>query len=84
MQGDETETESGLLVTTNKETSRPTQGLVVSTGPGKFTSKGDITPTALSAGDIVLYSSYFESSIKIPIEGDLYLVLTERDCIAKW
>ena len=73
-------TASGLVIPdTAKE--KPQQGEVLAVGPGKRAeSTGELIPTGISVGDIVLYSKY--GGTEVTIEGDDLLILTSRDVLA--
>ncbi len=75
---DEATTTSGLVIPdTAKE--KPQLGEVLAVGPGEF-SDGDRVPMDVSVGDLVFYSKYGGTEVKV--EGDEYLVLSSRDVLA--
>jgi chaperonin GroES len=73
-------TASGLVIPdTAKE--KPQQGSVVAVGPGKRSdTTGDVIPMDVSEGDIVLFSKYGGTEVKV--EGEEYLILSARDILA--
>lgn len=74
----ETTTASGLVIPdTAKE--KPQQGTVVAVGPGRF-DNGTRVPMDVKVGDVVLYSLYGGTQIKVG--GDDLLVLSARDILA--
>ena len=79
MQSEE-KTKSGIyLPDTAKE--KPQEGKVVAVGPGRVTDEGKrITPDVV-VGDIVIYSKYGGSEIKI--DGEEYIIMRESDILAK-
>ena len=72
-------TASGLVIPdTAKE--KPQEGEVVAVGAGRFDEKGNRIPVDVSEGDIVLFSKYGGTEVKIGAEE--YLVLSARDVLA--
>ena len=76
----ETQTASGLVIPdTAKE--KPQQGEVLAVGPGKRAeSSGELIPTGINVGDVVLYSKY--GGTEIAVDGEDLLVLNGRDVLA--
>ena len=75
---DESTTTSGLVIPdTAKE--KPQLGEVLAVGPGEF-QDGDRIPLDVKVGDLVFYSKYGGTEVKV--EGDEYLVLSARDVLA--
>ncbi len=76
----ETQTASGLVIPdTAKE--KPQQGEVLAVGPGKRAeSTGELIPTDISVGDVVLYSKY--GGTEVAVDGEDLLVLNGRDVLA--
>ena len=73
-------TASGLVIPdTVKE--KPQQGEVVAVGPGRLDDNGKRVPIDLSVGDRILYAKYTGTEIKL--DGDDYIVLNEKDVLAK-
>ena len=74
----ETTTVSGLVIPdTAKE--KPQEGEVVAVGPGRF-EDGARVPLDVKVGDIVIYSKYGGTEVKV--SGDEYLILSARDVLA--
>ena len=73
-------TASGLVIPdTAKE--KPVVGTVVAVGPGKFNEDGDArVPVDVAVGDMVIYSKYGGTEVKV--EGEDYLILSARDVLA--
>ena len=73
-------TVSGLVIPdTAKE--KPQQGEVLAVGPGKRAdSTGELIPTDIKVGDVVLYSKY--GGTEIAVDGEDLLVLNGRDVLA--
>jgi chaperonin GroES len=73
-------TKGGIyLPDTAKE--KPQEGEVVAVGPGKMTDEGKRIAMDLKVGDIVIYSKYGGSEIKI--DDVEMIILRESDVLAK-
>jgi chaperonin GroES len=72
-------TDSGFFVPQTADKDRPEQGKVIAVGPGKKV-KGEILPLSVKKGDIVIFSKYSPTEIKI--EGKEYLLVREDDILA--
>ena len=74
----EEKTSGGIIIPdTAKE--KPKQGKVLAVGPGAKDENGKRIPVDVQAGDIVLFTQWAGSEIKI--DGKDYLVLKESDVI---
>lgn len=72
-------TASGLVIPdTAKE--KPQTGDVVAVGPGAISDSGDRIPMDVKEGDVVVYSKYGGTEVKL--EGEEYLVISSRDLLA--
>ncbi|HNX29841.1 MAG TPA: co-chaperone GroES [Syntrophomonadaceae bacterium] len=77
----EEKTKSGLYVPdTAKE--KPMEGEVLAVGPGALNEKGERVPVDVVVGDKVIYSKY--GGMEVKIDGEAYLILSERDILAKF
>ncbi len=77
----EEKTKSGLYVPdTAKE--KPMEGEVLAVGPGALNDKGERVPMDIAVGDKVIYSKY--GGMEVKIDGEAYLILSERDILAKF
>ena len=75
---DEEQTASGLYIPdTAKE--KPQKGEVIAVGEGRY-EDGKRIPLDVKAGDVIIYSKYGGTEIKI--DGTEYLILSERDILA--
>ena len=73
-------TASGLVIPdTVKE--KPQQGEVVAVGPGRLDDNGKRIAIDLAPGERILYAKYTGTEIKL--DGDEYIVLNEKDILAK-
>jgi chaperonin GroES len=72
-------TESGIyLPETAKE--KPVMAKVVEVGPGKTTDEGKRIPLTVKQGDVVVFSKYSGTEVKV---GDKnYLIVSETDILA--
>ena len=76
-EGEET-TASGIVIPdTAKE--KPQEGTVLAVGPGKRSDTGDLIPMDVSEGDLVIYSKYGGTEIKL--DGEELLILSARDVL---
>ena len=79
MQSEE-KTKSGIyLPDTAKE--KPQEGKVIAVGPGRMTDEGKRIAPDVVVGDIVLYTKYGGSEIKI--DGEEFIIMREGDILAK-
>lgn len=76
----EEQTKSGIFLPDTAQ-EKPQEGTIVEVGPGRVSEDGTRVPMDLKKGDLVLYAKYGGTEIKE--EGEEYLLLTERDILAK-
>ena len=75
----ETTTASGIVIPdTAKE--KPQEGKVLAVGPGRYDDNGKRIPIDVVEGDVVIYSKYGGTEVKV--EGEDYLILSARDVLA--
>jgi len=75
----ETKTKGGIVLPdTAKE--KPKRGKIVSVGDGKLLEDGSRSDFQVKVGDIVLFSSYGGTEIKI--DGEEYLIMEESEIMA--
>ncbi len=72
-------TRSGIVLPDTAEKERPEQGKVVAVGDGRRTEDGKLIPLNVKKGQMVLFSKYGPSEIKI--EGKEYLIAKEEDIL---
>jgi len=72
-------TDSGFFVPQSADKERPEQGKVVAVGLGKMV-KGERVPMEIKVGDIVIFSKYGPSEIKV--QNKDYLIAKEEDVLA--
>lgn len=75
----EEKTKSGIVLPdTAKE--KPQEGKIVAVGTGKLLENGQRVALDVKEGDKVIFSKYAGTEIKI--DGQDYLILSERDVLA--
>lgn len=75
----EEKTKSGIVLPdTAKE--KPQEGKIVAVGSGKLLDNGQRISLDVKIGDKVIFSKYAGTEVKI--EGQDYLILSERDILA--
>ncbi|OGD23726.1 co-chaperone GroES [Candidatus Azambacteria bacterium RBG_16_47_10] len=76
----EVKTKSGIVLPDTVTKEKPQQGKVISAGPGKVLENGSHAKMQVKAGDVVLFTKYSPTEIKI--EGKEYFVIKEEDVMA--
>ena len=71
-------TKSGIYVPDTAK-DRPQEADVLAVGPGARNDKGERIPMDVKVGDVVVFSKYGGTEIKI--EGEEYMILSERDLL---
>ena len=72
----ESKSEGGIIIPdTAKE--KPSQGKVISVGPGARDNDGKLVALELKKGDVVLYGKY--SGTEVKIDGKDMLIMRESD-----
>jgi chaperonin GroES len=74
---EEDETSSGGIILSAAAKEKPSQGEVISVGPGKKLESGDLVPDNVKAGDTVIFGQYGGNEVKL--DGEDYLILSESD-----
>ncbi|MBI5235655.1 MAG: co-chaperone GroES [Deltaproteobacteria bacterium] len=75
---EEEKTKGGLFIPDSaKET--PAEGKIIAVGGGKKDEDGKIHPLDVKAGDMVIFSKYGGTEIKI--EGEEFLIMREEDIL---
>lgn len=73
---EETKTAGGIIIPdTAKE--KPSEGDVISVGPGARDNDGKVVPLDVKSGDRVLFGKW--SGTEVKIDGDDYLIMKESD-----
>jgi len=77
---EEEKTKSGIILPETASKERSEQGKVIAIGNGKKADDGKIIPVSVKPGDMVLFSKYGPSEIKV--DGKEYLIAKEEDILA--
>ena len=76
---EETRTAGGIILPdTAKE--KPTEGKVIAIGEGRVTPDGKVLPMSIKVGDVVLFSKWTGTEIKV--DGEPHLIVKEGDILA--
>lgn len=75
------ETTRGGIVLPDTAKEKPQEGKVIAVGPGRVTDSGKTVPPEVKEGDTVLYAKY--SGTEVRLDDTDYLILSERDVLAK-
>jgi chaperonin GroES len=73
-------TASGIIIPETVSKEKPQKGKILAVGPGKFDNNGKRIPMEVKVGDIVLFTKYGPTEVKI--EGKELLVLNQSDVLA--
>ncbi len=72
---------SGIIIPDTASKEKPMKGKVVAVGPGKLMDDGKRKEMEVKEGDIVLFSKYGPTEVKV--EGKDILILSASDVYAK-
>ncbi len=76
---EEEKTKTGIVLPdTAKE--KPQKGKVIAVGQGRILENGQRVPLEVHVGEVVIFSKY--SGTEVKLEGEKYLILTEGDVLA--
>ncbi len=75
----EEKTKSGIVLPDSAK-EKPQEGKVLAVGKGAKDEKGSIIPMEVKVGDVVLYSKY--SGTEVKIDGQEHLIIKENDVLA--
>lgn len=76
----EEKTKSGIVLPDTIEKEKPQEGVVIAVGAGKLLENGKHAVMQVKIGDLVLFSKYGPTEVKI--EGKEYFVIKEDDILA--
>ena len=74
------ETTVGGIIMPDTAKEKPQEGKVVAAGQGRRANNGDLIAMEVKVDDVVLYSKYAGTEVKI--DGSEYLVMKESDILA--
>lgn len=72
---------SGIIIPDTASKEKPMKGKVVAVGPGKMTDDGKRLKMDIKVGDVVLFSKYGPTEVKI--DNKELLILSSSDILAK-
>ena len=75
----ETKTTGGIVLPDSAK-EKPQRGKIVSVGEGKMLDDGAVRKPQVKKGDMVLFTSYAGTDVKI--DGKEYLIMSESDIMA--
>ncbi|MCK5070715.1 MAG: co-chaperone GroES [Desulfocapsa sp.] len=75
---EETMTAGGIIIPDSAK-EKPAEGEVVAVGPGKVADNGERVALQVKDGDMVLFSKYGGTDVKI--DGEDYLIMREDDIL---
>lgn len=76
----EGKTDFGIFLPETVEKERPEKGKIIAVGDGKVDEKGNRVPLRVKKGDVVIFTKYGPSEMKI--DGKEYLIAREEDILA--
>jgi chaperonin GroES len=76
---DSEETTKGGIIIPDSAKEKPSEGKVISAGPGKVDEQGKVRPMDVKKGDKILFSKY--SGTEVNIEGEEHLIIREDDVL---
>ena len=76
---EEEEKTAGGIIIPDSAKEKPAQGKVVAAGPGKVNDAGERVALQVKAGDIILFSKYGGTDVKL--DGEDYLIMREDDVL---
>jgi chaperonin GroES len=76
---EEEEKTSGGIIIPDSAKEKPAQGKVVAVGPGKLNDAGDRIKLQVKKGDVILFSKYGGTDVKL--DGEDYLIMREDDVL---
>ena len=71
---------AGGIVLPDSAKEKPQQGKIISVGNGKVLDDGSVRKMQIKKGDLVLFTSYAGTDVKI--DGNEYLIMSESDIMA--
>ena len=76
---EEEETTSGGIIIPDSAKEKPAQGKVIAVGPGKLNDAGARVELQVKDGDVILFSKYGGTDVKL--DGEDYLIMREDDVL---
>ena len=75
---EEARTAGGIIIPDSAK-EKPAEGKVFAVGPGKLNDKGERVALQVKEGDMVLFSKYGGTDVKL--DGEDYLIMREDDIL---
>jgi len=75
---EEEKTKGGIIIPDSAK-EKPQEGTVVAVGPGKTAENGQKIAMTVKAGDLVLFSKYAGTEVKI--DGEEHMIMREDDIL---
>jgi len=76
---EEEEKTSGGIIIPDSAKEKPAEGKVVAVGPGKVSDAGERVALQVKEGDVILFSKYGGTDVKL--DGEDYLIKREDDVL---
>ncbi len=76
---EEEEKTAGGIIIPDSAKEKPAQGKVVAVGPGKANEAGERVALQVKEGDVILFSKYGGTDVKL--DGEDYLIMREDDVL---
>ena len=77
---EEEEVKKGGIIIPDTAKEKPQKGKVIAVGPGRLDENGKRIPMEVKEGDVVLFSKYAGTEVKI--DDEEYLIMREDDILA--
>ena len=74
------EKSAGGIILPDAAREKPTQGKVISVGPGKLLDNGKTVPMEIKKDDVIYYAKYGGTEVKVG--SDEYVILRQDDVLA--
>lgn len=71
---------AGGIILPDSAQEKPQRGEVLAVGPGKRLDSGQLAPTEIKVGDVVLYGKY--SGTEVTVGGEDFIILRADDVLA--
>ncbi len=75
---EETTSKGGIIIPDSAK-EKPAEGKIVAVGKGRTSDRGDLIPMQVKVGDLVLFSKYGGSDVKL--DGEDFLIMREDDIL---
>ena len=76
---EEEQVSRGGIIIPDTAKEKPIKGKVVAAGPGRRLDNGEVRPLTVKEGDLILFSKYGGTDVKI--DGEDHLILREDDIL---